>query len=232
MAKECGLSFATVGRIWRAFGLKPHRSETFKLSQDPLFIEKVRDIVGLYLHPPERAVVLCVDEKSQIQALERSQPELPMRAGVPRRQTHDYRRNGTTSLFVALNAATGEVIGKCYRRHRSVEFKKFLRMIDQAVPAELDVHLVLDNYGTHKTAMIHNWLARRPRYHLHFTPTSASWMTKWSAGSRRSRRSGFGADRFPARRHLSRRSGSTWRCTMRIRSRSSGQSVLTRYWSH
>ena len=178
MAKECGLSFATVGRIWRAFGLKPHRSETFKLSADPLFIEKVRDIVGLYLHPPERAVVLCVDEKSQIQALERSQPELPMRPGVPRRQTHDYRRNGTTSLFAALNAATGEVIGKCYRRHRSVEFKKFLGIIDQAVPAELDVHLVLDNYGTHKTAMIHNWLLRRPRYHLHFTPTSASWINQ------------------------------------------------------
>ena len=178
MAKECGLSFATVGRIWRAFGLRPHRSETFKLSADPLFIEKVRDIVGLYLHPPERAVVLCVDEKSQIQALERSQPELPLRAGVPRRQTHDYRRNGTTSLFAALNAATGEVIGKCYRRHRSVEFKKFLRIIDQAVPAELEVHLVLDNYGTHKTAMIHNWLLRRPRYHLHFTPTSASWINQ------------------------------------------------------
>ena len=162
MATECGLSFATVGRIWRAFGLKPHRSETFKLSTDPLFIEKVRDIVGLYLHPPERAVVLCVDEKSQIQALERTQPVLPLRPGVPRRQTQDYQRNGTTSLFAALNAATEEVIGKCYRRHRSVEFKRFLGVIDKAVPAELDVHLVLDNYETHKTAMIHNWLTRRP----------------------------------------------------------------------
>ena len=178
MAKECGLSFATVARIWRAFGLKPHRSETFKLSKDPLFIEKVRDIVGLYLHPPERAVVLCVDEKSQIQALNRLQPLLPMRPGVPQRQTHDYKRNGTTSLFAALNTATGEVIGKCFRRHRAVEFKRFLAVIDKAVPAELDVHLVLDNYGTHKTAMIHNWLARRPRYHLHFTPTSASWINQ------------------------------------------------------
>ena len=178
MAKECGLSFATVSRIWRAFGLKPHRSETFKLSKDPLFIEKVRDIVGLYLHPPERAVVLCVDEKSQIQALNRLQPLLPMRPGVPQRQTHDYKRNGTTSLFAALNTATGKVIGKCFRRHRAVEFKRFLAVIDKAVPADLDVHLVLDNYGTHKTAMIHNWLARRPRYHLHFTPTSASWINQ------------------------------------------------------
>ena len=178
MAKECGLSFATVARIWRAFGLKPHRSETFKLSKDPLFIEKVRDIVGLYLHPPERAVVLCVDEKSQIQALNRLQPLLPMRPGVPQRQTHDYKRNGTISLFAALNTATGKVIGKCFRRHRAVEFKRFLAVIDKAVPADLDVHLVLDNYGTHKTAMIHNWLARRPRYHLHFTPTSASWINQ------------------------------------------------------
>lgn len=178
MAKASGLSFATVARIWRAFALKPHRTETFKLSKDPLFIEKVRDIVGLYLHPPERAVVLCVDEKSQIQALDRTQPVLPLRPGVPRQQTHDYKRHGTTSLFAALNTATGEVIGKCYRRHRSVEFKKFLVVIDKAVPPELEIHLVLDNYGTHKTAMIHNWLARRPRYHLHFTPTSSSWINQ------------------------------------------------------
>ncbi len=178
MAKECGLSFSTVGRTWRAFALKPHRNETFKLSKDPLFIEKVRDIVGLYLHPPERAVVLSVDEKSQIQALDRTQLVLPMRPGVARQQTHDYKRHGTTSLFVALNTATGEVLGKCFRRHRSVEFKKFLGLIDRSVPPELDIHLVLDNYGTHKTAMIHNWLARRPRYHLHFTPTSASWINQ------------------------------------------------------
>ncbi len=178
MAQASGLSFATVARIWRAFALKPHRTETFKLSKDPLFIEKVRDIVGLYLHPPERAVVLCVDEKSQIQALDRTQPVLPLRPGVPRQQTHDYKHHGTTSLFAALNTATGEVIGKCYRRHRSVEFKKFLAVIDKAVPPELEIHLVLDNYGTHKTAMIHNWLARRPRYHLHFTPTSSSWINQ------------------------------------------------------
>ena len=162
----------------RTFGLKPHRSETFKLSKDPLFIEKMRDIVGLYLHPPEWVVVLCMDEKSQIQALNRLQPLLPIRPGVPQRQTHDYKRNGTTSLFAALNTATGEVIGKCFRRHRAVELKRFVAVIDKAVPADLDVHLVLDNYGTYKTAMIHNWLARRPRYHLHFTPTSASWINQ------------------------------------------------------
>ena len=178
MAKACGLSSATVSRIWRAFALQPQRSETFKLSRDPLFIEKVRDVVGLYMHPPEKAVVLCVDEKAQIQALDRTQPWLPMRPGSPEKRTHDYKRNGTTSLFAALDTATGEVIGKCFRKHRSVEFKKFLAIIDKRVPAELDIHLVLDNYGTHKTAMIHNWLARRSRYHLHFTPTSASWLNQ------------------------------------------------------
>ena len=178
MAKECGLSAATVSRIWRAFGLKPHRYETFKLSRDPLFIEKVRDIAGLYLHPPERAAVLCVDETSQIQALDRMRPVLPMRPGLPERRTHDYRRHGPTSLFAALNVATGEVIGKCYHRLRAVEFRKFLNIIAKAVPEGLDVHLVLDNYGTHKTAMIHDWLARRPHFHLHFTPTSASWLNQ------------------------------------------------------
>ena len=159
MAKACGLSAATVSRIWRAFGLKPHRCETFKLSRDPLFIEKVRDIVGLYLHPPERAVVLCVDEKPQIQALERSQPVLPMRPGLAERRTHDYRRHGTTSLFAALDVATGEVLGRCFPRHRAVEFRRFLDDLAKAVPEDLDIHLVLDNYGTHKTAMIHDWLA-------------------------------------------------------------------------
>ena len=177
MAKRCGLSSATVNRIWRAFGLQPHRMETFKLSADPL-IEKVRDIVGLYMAPPERAVVLCVDEKSQIQALDRVQPMLPLRPGTPARQTHDYKRNGVTSLFASLDIATGEVIGRCYPRHRSIEFKKFLAVIEKTVPKELDVHLVLDNYGTHKTAMIHKWLLRHPRYHLHFTPTSASWINQ------------------------------------------------------
>jgi transposase len=176
MARQSGLSQSAVGRIWRAFGLQPHRSETFKLSRDPLFIEKVRDIVGLYLHPPERAVVLCVDEKSQIQALERTQPLLPIQPGLPERRTHDYERHGTTSLFAALNTATGEVIGKCYPQHRSSEFKKFLEEVDRNVPKALDVHLVLDNYGTHKTALIHNWLVKRPRIQLHFTPTSASWL--------------------------------------------------------
>ncbi len=178
MAKACGMSSATVNRIWRAFGLQPHRTETFKLSADPLFIEKVRDVVGLYMVPPERAVVLCVDEKSQIQALDRTQPMLPLRTGTPARQTHDYKRNDTTSLFAALDIATGEVIGRCYPRHRSVEFRKFLTVIEKAVPTELDVHLVLDNYGTHKTAMIHKWLLRHPRFHLHFTPTSASWLNQ------------------------------------------------------
>ena len=184
MAKQCGISSATVNRIWNAFALQPHRTETFKLSKDPQFIEKVRDIVGLYMSPPERAVVLCVDEKSQIQALNRTEPILPLRPGLPERRSHDYKRNGTTSLFAALNTATGEVIGRCYRRHRAVEFKKFLAIIDKAVPEELEVHLILDNYGTHKTAMIHNWLARRERFHLHFTPTSSSWINlveRWFA---------------------------------------------------
>lgn len=176
MAKESGVSIPTVHRIWRAFGLKPHLVQTFKLSSDPLFIDKVRDIVGLYMNPPERAVVLCVDEKSQIQALDRTQPLLPMRPGQPERRTHDYRRHGTTSLFAALDVATGQVIGKCSRQHRSVEFKRFLDKIEREVPPDLEVHMVLDNYGTHKTALIHNWLLRRPRFHLHFTPTSASWL--------------------------------------------------------
>jgi len=184
MAEACGLSQSAVSRIWRAFGLQPHRSETFKLSSDPLFIEKLRDIVGLYLNPPERAVVFCVDEKSQIQALDRTQPLLPMRPGQVERRTHDYKRHGTTSLFAALNTATGEVLGKCYRRHRSAEFKKFLQIIDESVPEEFDVHLILDNYSTHKTAMIHCWLLKRPRFQLHFTPTSSSWLNlieRWFA---------------------------------------------------
>lgn len=184
LADASGLSRATVHRIWRAFALQPHRSETFKLSKDPLFIAKVRDIVGLYLDPPERAMVLCVDEKSQIQALDRTQPLLPMRPGQIERRTHDYKRHGTTSLFAALDVKTGQVIGSCQRRHRSQEFRRFLDRIDAAVPAELDVHLILDNYGTHKTALIRNWLAKRPRFQLHFTPTSASWINlveRWFA---------------------------------------------------
>lgn len=184
MARTCGMSQSTVSRIWRAFGLQPHRCETFKLSSDPFFVEKVRDVVGLYLNPPEKAVVVCVDEKSQIQALDRTQPLLPMRPGQAERRTHDYKRHGTTSLFAALNVATGEVVGRCYRRHRSVEFRKFLDVIDRNVPQALDVHVITDNYGTHKTALIHRWLLKRPRFHLHFTPTSSSWLNlveRWFA---------------------------------------------------
>lgn len=184
MAQASGLSQTAVSRIWRAFALQPHRSETFKLSKDPLFVDKVRDIVGLYLNPPDRAMVLCVDEKSQIQALDRSAPLLPMRPGQAERRSHDYRRHGTTSLFAALDVATGRVIGGLHRRHRSTEFRRFLDRIDAAVPAHLDVHLILDNYATHKTPLIRRWLAKRPRYHLHFTPTSASWLNlveRWFA---------------------------------------------------
>jgi len=176
MAREAGLSQTAVSRIWRAFGLQPHRSESFKLSTDPLFVEKVRDVVGLYLDPPERALVLCVDEKSQIQALDRSQPILPMLPGTPERATHDYRRAGTTSLFAALDTTSGKVIGSLHARHRAVEFKKFLKTIDEEVPAELDVHLILDNYSTHKTNEVKRWLIAHPRFHLHFTPTGASWL--------------------------------------------------------
>jgi transposase len=184
LAAESGLSRSTVNRIWRAFALQPHRSETFKLSKDPLFIEKVRDIVGLYLNPPDRALVLCVDEKSQIQALDRTQPLLPMRPGQAERRSHDYKRHGTTSLFAALDVKTGTVIGELHRRHRSAEFRKFLDTIDLQVPKDLDVHLILDNYGTHKTAVIRRWLAKRPRFQVHFTPTSASWINmveRWFA---------------------------------------------------
>jgi transposase len=176
MAQRCGMSQSAVSRIWRAFALQPHRSETFKLSRDPLFIEKVRDIVGLYLNPPERALVLCVDEKAQIQALDRTQPLLPMRPGQIERRTHDYERYGTTSLFAALEMASGKVIGECHRRHRGVEFRRFLDTVEAATPVELDLHLILDNYGTHKTPLIQRWLVRHPRYHLHFTPTGSSWI--------------------------------------------------------
>lgn len=178
MAREMGLSQTAASRIWRAFGLQPHRQETFKLSTDPLFVDKVRDIVGLYLAPPVKAMVLCVDEKSQIQALDRTQPILPLAPGLPERRTHDYMRHGTTTLFAALDVATGEVIGQLHRRHRSSEFLKFLRTIEASVPNDLDIHLVMDNYGTHKTLTIRNWFARHPRFHVHFTPTSASWLNQ------------------------------------------------------
>ena len=184
MARETAMSQSAISRIWRAFGLQPHRSETFKLSKDPLFIEKVRDIVGLYLAPPDRAMVLCVDEKSQIQALDRTMPLLPMRPGQAERRTHDYVRHGTTSLFAALDVKTGAVIGECHRRHRAQEFRQFLQTIDAAVPEDLDLHLVLDNLSTHKTPAIKRWLLKHPRFHLHFTPTSTSWINlveRWFA---------------------------------------------------
>ncbi|MDT9693778.1 IS630 family transposase [Streptomyces sp. P9(2023)] len=184
MAKKTGLSQSTVSRVWRAFGLQPHRSETFKLSTDPFFVDKVHDVVGLYLDPPERALVLCVDEKSQIQALDRSQPVLPMMPGVPERATHDYVRAGTTTLFAAFDAASGKVIGSLHRRHRAEEFKKFLAKLDKEVPRDLDVHLICDNYATHKTAAVKKWLLGHPRFHMHFTPTSSSWLNlveRWFA---------------------------------------------------
>src|SRR5438046_4801732 len=184
LAKASGLSRMTISRIWRAFGLQPHRSETFKLSPDPLLIEKVRDVVGLYMNPPEHAVVLCVDEKAQIQALDRTQPLLPMRPGQVERRTHDYTRHGTTSLFAALDLKTSKILSQLHRRHRSLEFRKFLDAIDAAVPAALAIHLIMDNYGTHKTALIRRWLAKRPRFHVHFTPTYGSWLSlveRWFA---------------------------------------------------
>ena len=183
MAKEIGHAPSTVHRIWRAFGLQPHRAETFKLSSDPLFVEKVRDIVGLYLSPPERAVVLCVDEKSQVQALDRTQPLLPMRPGQAERRTHDYKRHGTTSLFAALDVKAGTIVGKCMPRHRASEFRKFLDEVERNVPADLDVHIVMDNYGTHKTKLIRDWFAKRPRWHVHFTPTAPHGSIRSSASS-------------------------------------------------
>jgi transposase len=184
LSKATGLSRMTICRIWHAFGLQPHRTETFKLSPDPLLIDKVRDIVGLYMNPPEHAFVFCVDEKSQIQALDRTQPLLPLQPGQVERRTHDYKRHGTTSLFAALDLNSSRVLGQLHRRHRSAEFRRFLDLIDSQVPAELDVHLILDNYGTHKTETIRKWLAKRPRFHVHFTPTYGSWINlveRWFA---------------------------------------------------
>jgi transposase len=178
MAERSGLSKSTIGRIWRRFDLKPHQIDGFKLSTDPQFVAKVVDVIGLYHNPPERAVVLCVDEKSQMQALDRSQPVLPMMPGMPERRTHDYSRHGTTSLFAAFNIADGTVIGELHRKHRAVEYRKFLIAIDKAVPADLDVHIVCDNLATHKTALVHDWLARHPRFHVHFTPTGSSWINQ------------------------------------------------------
>jgi len=196
LAKATGLSRMTISRIWHAFGLQPHRTETFKLSPDPQLIEKVRDIVGLYMNPPDHALVFCVDEKSQIQALDRTQPLLPLRPGQLERGTHDYKRHGTTSLFAALELKTSRVIGQLHRRHRSREFREFLDVIEAQVPAELEVHIIADNYGTHKTAMIRKWFAKRPRFHVHFTPTYGSWINlveRWFAEltNKRIRRGAF-----------------------------------------
>jgi len=197
LSQQVGLSQSAIVRIWHSFGLQPHRSETFKLSTDPYLVEKVRDITGLYLNPPEHAMVLSVDEKSQVQALDRTQPILPLRPGLPEQRTSDYERHGTTSLFAALDIATGKVIGNCHRRHRHQEFLKFMELVDSQLPAEAkEVHLVLDNYGTHKTPKVIRWFARHPRYHLHFTPTSGSWINqveRWFAGitEKRIRRGSF-----------------------------------------
>jgi transposase len=184
MAKATGMSQSSVSRMWRAFGLKPHLTESFKLSTDPLFVDKVRDVVGLYLNPPEGALVLCVDEKSQIQALDRTAPVLPLRPGLPERRTHDYVRGGTTNLYAALDVASGRVISDMTERHRAEEFRRFLNLVNRSVPEHLDVHLVIDNVSTHKTPEIHRWLVRHPRFHLHFTPTYSSWMNlveRWFA---------------------------------------------------
>lgn len=184
MAKKMGIGRTAVQEIWRAFRLQPHRTETFKLSKDPLLIPKVRDIVGLYMNPPDHAVVLCVDEKSQIQALERTQPLLPLRPGSPERRSHDYVRHGTTTLFAALDTKTGEVIGELHRRHRASEFKAFLKTIDEHVPTDVAVHVICDNYGTHKSPVISRWLKQHPRFQMHFTPTYSSWLNlveRWFA---------------------------------------------------
>ena len=184
LAQATGLSRMTISRIWRAFGLQPHRTDIFKLSPDPLLIEKVRDIVGLYMSPPDHALVFCVDEKSQIQALDRTQPLLPLRPGQLERRTHDYKRHGTTSLFAALELKTSRVIGQLHRRHRSAEFRQFLDVIEAQVPAGLEAHIIVDNYGAHKTAIIRKWFAKRPRFHVHFTPTYGSWINlveRWFA---------------------------------------------------
>lgn len=178
LARKVGLSKTTISRIWSAFGLKPHRTDNFQLSKDPLLVDKVRDIVGLYMSPPDNALVLCVDEKSQIQALNRTQPLLPLRPGQAERRTHDYERHGTTTLFAALDIKTGKVIGECHARHRALEFRKFLDTVDASIPSDQEVHIVLDNYGTHKAPPIKRWLAKRPRYHLHFTPTHGSWINQ------------------------------------------------------
>ena len=230
MAKAVGLSHTAISRVWHTFGLQPHRSETFKLSNDPLLVEKVRDIVGLYLHPPAHAAVFCVDEKPQIQALDRTQPLLPMQPGQVERRTHDYKRHGTTTLFAALNAKTSEVITQFHQRHRSAQCREFLDVIDARVPKRLDVHIIMDNYSTHKTALIRNWFAKRPRFHQHFTPTHGSWLSlveRWFAEltMKQIRRGTFRS--VPNSRPQSRNSSTPIRPT---RGPSCGPRALMRFW--
>jgi len=215
MAERTGLSQSSISRIWRAFSLAPHRTQTWKLSKDPLFIDKVREVVGLYLDPPERALVLCVDEKSQIQALDRSAPILPMLPGTPARATHDYTRHGTTSLFAALDMGSGRVYEQLHSRHRAIEFGRFLRHLDAEVPPELDVHLILDNYATHKTPAIRRWLARHPRFHLHFTPPGPRGSTRSSASSPSSPPSACAAAATARWWPCGATSASGWRCGTR-----------------
>lgn len=202
MAAATGMTKSSVNRIWRAFGLQPHRQRSFKLSTDPFFIEKVRDVVGLYLNPPDKALVLCVDEKSQVQALDRTQPLLPLGWGYVEGVTHDYVRHGTTTLFAALEVANGQVLSQCKARHRHQEFLQFLRHIDANVPADLDVHLILDNYSTHKHAKVKRWLAAHPRYHLHFTPTYASWLNQVEVWFSLITRKAIRRGSFPSVKHL------------------------------
>jgi transposase len=230
MAKVSGVSVSTAHRIWNAFSLQPHRSEAFKLSTDPQFVEKVRDIIGLYVDPPERALVLCVDEKSQIQALDRTQPLLPMRPGQAERHTHDYNRHGTTSLFAALDVKAGTIIGKCMRRHRAQEFRKFLDCIERNVPAELDIHIVMDNASSHKTRRIRNWFAKRPRWSIHFTPTSSSWINQVERFSRSSPSSRSSEERIDRPQNWRRPSTPTSTLAMRIPLRSNGPNPPTTSW--
>ncbi len=228
MAKATGMSQSAVSRIWRAFGLKPHLIDSFKLSPDPHFVEKVRDVVGLYLNPPEGALVLCVDEKTQIQALDRIAPVLPLRPGLPERRTHDYVRGGTTNLYAALDIASGQVIADMTERHRALEFRAFLNLINRSVPEDLDVHVVVDNPSTHKTPEIHRWLLRHPRFTLHFTPTCSSWMNLSSAGSPNSPTSGYDAAPIAAPRSSRHRSNTGPRRGTKNPSRLSGTRAPTR----
>ena len=230
MAEVVGLSKATISRIWQTFGLQSHRRETFKLSADPQFVDKVRDIVGLYLNPPDHALVLCLDEKSQVQALDRTRPLLPMRPGIPARQTHDYIRHGTTSLFAALNVATGKVIGRCHRRHRHQELLKFLTEVDATLPPEGDVHVIMDNYGTHKVPKVARWFVRHPRYHVHFPRPVPAGSIRWSGSSPRSPPNAFGAGPSTVSARSKRQSTATWLITIRSADPSCGRRPLTRSW--